>query len=60
MGLKTRATFEEALEDGKRKYVGDNPSILALPKTFKTAAVHLCMKHGSREELSLPNHPCCG
>ena len=60
MGLKTRATFEEALEDAKRKYVGDNPSILALPKTFKTAAVHLCMKHGPREELSLPNHPCCG
>ena len=44
MGLKTRATFEEALEDAKRKYVGDQPNILALPKTFTTAAVHLCMK----------------
>ena len=44
MGLKTRATFEEALEDAKRKYVGENPNILALPLTFKTAAVHLCMK----------------
>ncbi len=44
MGLKTRATFEEALEDAKKKYVGENPNILALPKTFKTAAVHLCMK----------------
>lgn len=44
MGLKTRATFEEALEDAKRKFVGDNPNILALPLTFKTAAVHLCMK----------------
>lgn len=44
IGLKTRATFEEALEDAKKKYVGNNPNILALPKTFKTAAVHLCMK----------------
>jgi len=43
MGLKTRASFEEALEDAKKKYVGENPSILALPKTFKTGAVHLCM-----------------
>lgn len=44
MGLKTRATFEEALEDAMKKYVGPNPNILALPLTFKTAAVHLCMK----------------
>ena len=44
MGLKTRATFEEALEDAKRKFVGPNPNILALPKTFKVGAVHLCMK----------------
>lgn len=44
MGLKTRATIEEALEDAKRKYVGSHPNILALPKTFKTAAVHLMMK----------------
>lgn len=44
MGLKTRATFEEALEDAKKKYVGENPNILALPLTFKLAAVHLCMK----------------
>ncbi len=44
MGLKTRATFEEALEDAKKKYTGENPNILALPKTFKTAAVHLCLK----------------
>lgn len=43
MGMKTRATFEEALRDA-RKYVGDNPNILALPLTFKTAAVHLAMK----------------
>lgn len=44
MGLKTRATFEEALEDAKKKFVGENPHILALPKTFKLGAVHLCMK----------------
>jgi len=44
MGLKTRATIEEALEDAKKKFVGENPNILALPKTFKTAAVHLMMK----------------
>ena len=44
MGLKTRATFEEALADAKKKIVGDNPNILALPRTFKTSAVHLCMK----------------
>lgn len=43
MGMKTRATFEEALEDAK-KYVGSSPNILALPRTFKTTAVHLCMK----------------
>ncbi len=44
MGLKTRATFEEALADAIRKYTGPNPNILALPRTFTTAAVHLCMK----------------
>ena len=44
MGLKTRKTFEEALEDAKRKYTCPNPHILALPLTFKTTAVHLCMK----------------
>ncbi|MDF2523993.1 MAG: hypothetical protein K0R31_1634 [Clostridiales bacterium] len=43
MGMKTRATFEEALKDAG-KFVGGSPNILALPKTFKTAAVHLCMK----------------
>jgi nickel-dependent lactate racemase len=43
MGMKTRSTFEEALKDA-RKYVGDAPNILALPKTFKIAAVHLGMK----------------
>ncbi len=36
MGMKTRATIEEALADAKRQYVGDNPNILAFPLTFKT------------------------
>lgn len=44
MGMKTRATFEEAIADAKRKYVGENPAILALPKAFTTAAMHICMK----------------
>ena len=52
MGLKTRATFEEA-----------HPNILALPGTFKTAAVHLCMKDPARDPMDeyghLPGHPCC-
>lgn len=43
MGMKTRATFEEALKDAE-KYVGKDANILALPKTFKTAGVHLMMK----------------
>ena len=36
-------SFEEALEDAKRKFTGPNPHILALPQTFKLGAVHLCM-----------------
>jgi hypothetical protein len=43
MGMKTRATFEEALLDA-HKIVGSSPSVLALPKAFKTASVHLCLK----------------
>jgi hypothetical protein len=43
MGMKTRSTFKEALEDVER-YIGHNPRILALPRTFKTAGVHLMMK----------------
>ncbi len=43
MGVKTRATFEEAIKDAE-KYVGASPKILALPLAFKTASVHLCMK----------------
>jgi hypothetical protein len=44
MGMKTRATFEQALEDAQKKFTGCNPAILALPGAFKTSAVHLCMK----------------
>lgn len=62
MGLKTRATFEEALEDAKQKFVGEAPNILALPQTFTTAAVHLCMKDPSRNSHSRDGaagaHPC--
>ena len=62
MGLKTRATIEEALADAMKKYVGPNPNILALPKTFTTAAVHLCMKDPSQNSHTRDGHghPCCG
>ncbi|MFW5995860.1 MAG: lactate racemase domain-containing protein [Halanaerobiaceae bacterium] len=43
MGMKTAADFEDALADAE-KYVGKDPKILALPRTFKTAAVHLLME----------------
>jgi len=44
MGLKTRATIAEALQDAARKYLPEHPRILALPRAFTTAAVHLCLK----------------
>lgn len=44
IGLKTRATFEAALQDAQRKYVGERPHILALPRAFTTAAMHICMR----------------
>lgn len=44
MGLKTRSTFKEALDDAMKKYVGQEPNILALPGAFTSAAVHLMMK----------------
>lgn len=60
MGLKTRATIEEALEDAKKKFVGENPNILALPKTFTTTAVHLMMKdevyHGENDHGCAQHH----
>lgn len=61
MGLKTRATVEEAIEDAKRKFVGAKPNILALPRAFTTAAVHLCMKNtqeNSHYRDGAPAHPC--
>lgn len=62
MGLKTRATFEEALQDAMRKYVGSHPNILALPLTFKTASVHLGMKDPSKDGMDAYGHRngCCG
>ncbi|MBQ3104499.1 MAG: DUF2088 domain-containing protein [Lachnospiraceae bacterium] len=58
MGLKTRATYEEALADAMKKYVGDSPNILALPMTFKKTAVHLCMKDPSKDVMDAYGHPC--
>ncbi len=58
MGLKTRATFEEALEDAMKKFTGPNPNILALPRTFKTPAVHLCMKDPFLDPMDEYGHPC--
>ena len=62
MGLKTRATVEEALADAMKKYVGPEPNILALPQAFTTAAVHLCMKDPEQNSRSRDgaSHPCCG
>ncbi|WP_409967986.1 lactate racemase domain-containing protein [Bengtsoniella intestinalis] len=63
MGLKTRATFEEALKDAMKKYVGDSPNILALPGAFTTSSVHLCMKdatQNSHSRDSAPAFPCGG
>ena len=51
MGLKTRATFEEALSDAMRKYTGPHPRILALPQTFKLGAVHLCMRDDTLQNV---------
>lgn len=59
MGLKTRATFEEALEDAKKKFVGDEPNILALPLTFKTAAVHLGMRNPAEDGMDAYGHSTC-
>lgn len=62
MGLKTRATVEEALADAMKKFVGTEPNILALPRAFTTAAVHLCMKDPQQNSQTRDGHgsPCCG
>lgn len=44
MGMKTRRTFQEAIKDSQ-KYIGEQPHILALPRAFRTAAVHLLMEN---------------
>ena len=44
------------LEDAKKKFVGPNPNILALPKTYKIGAVHLCMKNEGYDGTC--GHPC--
>jgi len=49
MGLKTRATFEEAIEDAHKKYLPLNSATLVLPRTFTTGAVHLCLKNKKYE-----------
>ena len=49
MGMKTRSNFAEALADAQR-YTGPNPKILALPRTFRTAGVHLMMHNDSVPE----------
>lgn len=56
MGLKTRETFEEAIEDAKKKFVGPNPNILALPLTFKRTSVHLCMKNSEDDIMDCYGH----
>lgn len=43
MGMRTRCSFDEALKDARR-YVGSDARILALPRAFRTAPVHLMMK----------------
>ena len=57
MGLKTRATFEEALADAMKKYTGPNPRILALPQTYKLAAVHLMLKDQVYDGTNGSAHP---
>ncbi len=55
MGMKTRATFAEALVDAGR-YTGSDPKILALPRTFKTASVHLMMADETVPSVEVPHH----
>ena len=47
MGMKTKGSFAAAFQDAE-KYVGKEPRILALPKTFRTAGVHLMMQGDER------------
>ena len=47
LGMRTRATVAEALEDA-RKIVGPDPKVLALPKAFTRPAVHLHLEEPGR------------
>ncbi|MEE8681482.1 MAG: lactate racemase domain-containing protein [Olsenella sp.] len=61
MGLKTRATFEEAIKDATDKYTDGHPNILALPGAYVSAVPHLCMKDPSQNSHyrdDAPAHPC--
>ncbi len=42
VGMKTQATFADALADAQR-YTGKDPKVLVLPKAFTTASVNLKM-----------------
>lgn len=44
MEMKPVSTFDDALRQARR-YVGEDPKFLALPKTFRTAGVHLMMEN---------------
>src|SRR5690554_741334 len=52
IGMKPVPTFEAALKDAE-KHVGKKPKILALPKTFKLAGVHLMME-GDKQPYENP------
>ena len=41
---KYMKSFKKNIEDAKKKFVGNEPNILALPKAFTTTAMHICMK----------------
>ena len=66
----TQESFERDFEVRAGKWhvedgwlVGENPNILALPRAFTTAAVHLCMKNpaeNSHFRDDAPAHPCGG
>ena len=63
MGLKTRATFEEALEDAKKKICRTEPQHpRSAAARSPPPAVHLCMKDPSQNSHSCDGiiHPCGG
>ena len=44
MGLKDQGHLRGGPGGCQEELLGPDPNILALPKTFKVGAVHLCMK----------------